>query len=84
MEENIFQPLEEYYNRLKNQDNEVENAIKSFMEKHSITTYKIYIKGGKKYVDVIGNVDEFGRFIGKEMVFRSESWDECLEYANNH
>ena len=49
MEENIFQPLEEYYNRLKNQDNEVENAIKSFMEKHSITTYKIYIKEGKQY-----------------------------------
>ena len=56
MEENIFQPLEEYYNRLKNQDNEVENAIKSFMAKHEITTYKMYMKGGKRYVDVIGHV----------------------------
>ena len=43
MEENIFQPLEEYYNRLKSQDNEVENAIKSFMVKHNITTYKMYM-----------------------------------------
>lgn len=56
MEENIFQPLEEYYNRLKEKDNEVENAIKSFMAIHDITSYKIYLKGGKKYVDVIGNV----------------------------
>lgn len=56
MEENIFQPLEEYYNRLKNQDNEVENAIKSFMAKHDITTYKMYMKGGKRFVDVVGNV----------------------------
>ena len=56
MEENIFQPLEEYYNRLKSQDNEVENAIKSFMVKHNITTYKMYMKGGTRYVDVIGNV----------------------------
>lgn len=56
MEENIFQPLEEYYDRLKNKDKEVENAIKSFMTKHNITNYKIYIKGGQKYVDVVGDV----------------------------
>lgn len=34
MEENIFQPLEEYYNRLKNQDYEVENAIKLHIPEH--------------------------------------------------
>lgn len=56
MDQNIFQPLEEYYNRLKNQDNEVENAIKSFMAKHGISTYKTYLKGGKRFVDVEGNV----------------------------
>lgn len=56
MEENIFQPLEEYYNKLKSKDNEIEAAIKAFMEKHDITNFKTYIKGGKKYVDVVGNV----------------------------
>ena len=56
MKENIFQPLEEYYNRLKSQDNEVEATIKSFMKKHDISTYKMYMKGGKRYVDVTGNV----------------------------
>lgn len=56
MKENIFQPLEEYYNRLKSQDSEVEKAIQSFMAKRDISTYKIYVKGGKKYVDVVGNV----------------------------
>ena len=30
------------------------------------------------------SVDEFGRFIGQNMVFRAENWDECVEYANSH
>ena len=46
--------------------------------------YIEYIVGHTYCTVTSGSVDEFGRFIGKEMVFRSESWDECLEYANSH
>lgn len=50
-----------------------------------INGYYIEYVVGHTYCTVTsGSVDEFGRFIGKEMVFRSESWDECLEYANSH
>ena len=50
-----------------------------------VNGYYIEYIGGHTYCTVTsGSGDEFGRFSGKEMVFRSESWDECLEYANSH
>jgi hypothetical protein len=40
---------------------------------------------GNTYVTVTrGHKDEFGRFIGEEMVFRSESAQECVQYAETH
>ena len=40
---------------------------------------------GRTYCTVTsGKVDKFGRFIGNEIVFRSESWEECEEYAKTH
>ena len=56
MEDSIFKPLEEYYDRLKEQDKEVENAMKAFVKNHKIEDYKIYVKGGQRFLDVIGNV----------------------------
>ena len=46
--------------------------------------YIEYIVGHTYCTVTSGTVDEFGRFIGKEMVFRSESWKECEDYARTH
>ena len=43
-----------------------------------------YICGNTYCTVTSGTVDEFGRFIGNKMVFRSESWKECEEYAKTH
>lgn len=50
-----------------------------------VNGYLIEYVIGHTYITVTsGTVDEFGRFIGKEMVFRSESWYECEDYARTH
>lgn len=50
-----------------------------------INGYLIEYIIGHTYVTVTkGHVDEFHRFIGEKMVFRSEIWDECEEYAMTH
>ena len=43
-----------------------------------------YICGHTYCTVTSGEVDQFGRFMGKKMVFRSESWEECEEYARTH
>lgn len=38
---------------------------------------------GHTYCNVytIGRVDEFGRLQDMELVYRSESWEDCIAYA---
>jgi len=50
-----------------------------------VNGYLIEYICGYTYVTVTkGHIDEFHRFIGEEMVFRSESWDECERWALEH
>ena len=46
--------------------------------------YIEYIIGHTHCTVTSGSIDKYGRFIGKETVFRSESWEECEEYARTH
>ena len=68
-----------------------QNSLKQlfYMEVARMSTflngyYIEYIIGYTYCTVTSGTIDKFGRFIGKEMVFRSESWEECEEYARTH
>lgn len=50
-----------------------------------INGYLVEYVCGNTYCTVTsGEVDEFHRFIGKKIVFRSESWEECEKYARTY
>lgn len=50
-----------------------------------VNGYLLEYRIGDTYCTVTkGHKDQFNRFIGEVMVFRSESWDECIEWANNN
>lgn len=50
-----------------------------------VNGYLIEYRVGDTYVTVTkGHVDEYSRFIGEAMVFRSENWDECERWALEH